>query len=421
MSKRSLNPIREAQTKWTAAMDDETMDEGDCELSWKCQGCLQCCVKNKDNKSTIAMKREASFQEAQFSNNFEHKEPSKYGSKMAKTIPQQAQSQTEKKREIFEGYPKEHPRIPKPPKSQKFVCPHCPRTFLKEALLQDHLRMHTGPLPYSCSVCPMLLPRAADLRKHMESHLDRRFNQNEGSTQKFDNQAKADVLEYFPRVKTKLSKLPAESLCRVCLRSSKDMVNIFEETLPPGGIALADVISQCTENSVAKGDSFPKSICRPCLVHIQAAFEIRQTFERSRRFFGMMQQQSLKEDVSKGKLQLYVEDDEASNSQSLKDADSVVDFSKISSSDPQKMSAEQSDGLDFFMEQDDCENFSKKVNDFTRRRKPKKYVDSLDSDDSINKPMEDSNDKDFDARKSEARDDDSMLPVATLPVLSRTY
>ncbi|XP_070133029.1 zinc finger protein Paris-like [Drosophila bipectinata] len=408
MNHRSLNPKREAPTKWPASLDqheaedfqflNETMDEDDCELSWKCHGCLQCSVKNKDKNSITAMHREASFQEAQFSNNLEHKKstqkttsvrsvkrefPKSDGppnshpagssvgsveaSKIAKTIPQQAQSKKKKKRKIFEGYPQEHPRIASPPKS-----------------------------PYSCSVCQMLLPRADDLHKHMESHLDHRFN--EGSTQKIESQANAERLEYIPSVKTKLSTLPAESLCRVCLRSSLDMVNIFEETLPPGGIALADVVSQCTENAVAKGDSFPETICRPCMVDMQAAFEIRLTFERSRTFYGMMQQQSLEEKVSKGELQPYVEDDEASNSQLLKDSDSVVNFSKITSS-------EQSDELDIFLKQDDCENVPKNVTDSPRRRKPKKYKNSLDSNGSKNEPMEDSNDKDFVDRSSEASDD----------------
>ncbi|KAH8323444.1 hypothetical protein KR067_010661, partial [Drosophila pandora] len=119
-----------------------------------------------------------------------------------------------------------------------------------------------------------------------------------------------------------------ETLCRPCLGSFKDMVNIFEETLPSDGIALADMISQCTEYPVAKEYAIPETICRPCLMDLQAAIEMKKAFERSSTFYGTLHQQSME----KREEQLYEEMDEDCNSQSLKNGDSAIDFFKTGQS-----------------------------------------------------------------------------------------
>ncbi|XP_016979874.1 zinc finger protein 501 isoform X1 [Drosophila rhopaloa] len=74
------------------------------------------------------------------------------------------------------------------------------------------------------------------------------------------------------------------SLCRVCLVSYKNIVNIFE-TAHESGISIAYMISRCTDYKVDREDKFPKSICVSCLEDVQNAFEIIETYERSHQFY----------------------------------------------------------------------------------------------------------------------------------------
>ncbi|XP_041631445.1 zinc finger protein Paris-like isoform X1 [Drosophila kikkawai] len=69
-------------------------------------------------------------------------------------------------------------------------------------------------------------------------------------------------------------------ICRACLGTSPAMINIFEDA-PGLGISIADMITQCTPYEISKGDCYPKNICDSCLHCARAAFEIRQTIEKS--------------------------------------------------------------------------------------------------------------------------------------------
>lgn len=148
------------------------------------------------------------------------------------------------------------------------------------------------------------------------------------------------------------------------------MVNIFEETLPSDGIALADMISQCTEYPVAKEYAIPETICRPCLMDLQAAIEMKKAFERSSTFYGTLHQRSME----KREEQLYEEKDEDCNSQSLKNGDSAVDFFKTGQS--------------------------------RHRKANTKYENNVDFDGCFDEAYDDPNDKDFVARNNEVSDDD---------------
>jgi len=72
--------------------------------------------------------------------------------------------------------------------------------------------------------------------------------------------------------------------CRVCLRNGEDLLNIFEETVE-FGVSIAGMISKCTGLKIEKGDCLPDSICPSCLRDAKHAFEVKQSYERSRKLY----------------------------------------------------------------------------------------------------------------------------------------
>lgn len=74
-----------------------------------------------------------------------------------------------------------------------------------------------------------------------------------------------------------------EATCRICMGRPEALINIFDGTPSPPA-SIADMISQYTGFSVSKGDSFPETICSPCLQDVQSAFEIKQTCEKSQEY-----------------------------------------------------------------------------------------------------------------------------------------
>ncbi|XP_070071457.1 zinc finger protein 239 isoform X3 [Drosophila takahashii] len=74
------------------------------------------------------------------------------------------------------------------------------------------------------------------------------------------------------------------SICRACLLSDENMVNIYDAK-HESGISIANMISQCTGCKVEKDDLLPKTICSVCLQDAQNAFDIIETYERSHHFF----------------------------------------------------------------------------------------------------------------------------------------
>ncbi|KAH8242048.1 hypothetical protein KR038_012135, partial [Drosophila bunnanda] len=77
--------------------------------------------------------------------------------------------------------------------------------------------------------------------------------------------------------------------CRVCLKKSKYMVNVFDDT-PEQGVSIADLLSHSTGLKIFKGDSHPETICPPCLQDAKNAFEIKQKHSRSHQFFQQLEQ-----------------------------------------------------------------------------------------------------------------------------------
>ncbi|KAH8333197.1 hypothetical protein KR074_011565, partial [Drosophila pseudoananassae] len=85
-----------------------------------------------------------------------------------------------------------------------------------------------------------------------------------------------------------------EKICRVCLGSTGRLLNIFtwkreSET------SVGEMIAQCTESEVMKGDSFPETLCPTCWQDVQDVFETRKVVERSHKFYCQVRDEGIEE------------------------------------------------------------------------------------------------------------------------------
>ncbi|KAH8367762.1 hypothetical protein KR084_002439 [Drosophila pseudotakahashii] len=55
--------------------------------------------------------------------------------------------------------------------TETFVCPECEREFKAEALLDEHMRMHTQELVYQCAICREAFRASSELVQHMKNHM----------------------------------------------------------------------------------------------------------------------------------------------------------------------------------------------------------------------------------------------------------
>ncbi|KAH8321192.1 hypothetical protein KR059_001761, partial [Drosophila kikkawai] len=98
------------------------------------------------------------------------------------------------------------------------------------------------------------------------------------------------------------------AICRACLSKERVMVNIFEA--PPGSSTLiADMISQCTGIYISQRQAYPQTICRPCMLDAQNAYEFKQTFERSQQYFSQIKEQ----------VEILPENDEGTDQEAMKE------------------------------------------------------------------------------------------------------
>ncbi|KRK05179.1 uncharacterized protein Dyak_GE28322, isoform A [Drosophila yakuba] len=89
------------------------------------------------------------------------------------------------------------------------------------------------------------------------------------------------------------------SVCRVCLVSCDDMVNVFDASHEPG-LSIANLISKCTGFQVEKDDHLPNTICKSCLEDGKNAFDIIESYERSHQFYCFFKDVREEESENKG-------------------------------------------------------------------------------------------------------------------------
>jgi len=71
-------------------------------------------------------------------------------------------------------------------------------------------------------------------------------------------------------------------------------VNIFDARRKTR-VSIAEMIAQCTDFEVKRGDLLPEMICPPCLEDAKNAFSIRQTCERSHQFYCQVRDNGIEE------------------------------------------------------------------------------------------------------------------------------
>ncbi|XP_043659808.1 zinc finger protein 665-like [Drosophila teissieri] len=93
-------------------------------------------------------------------------------------------------------------------------------------------------------------------------------------------------------------------ICRTCLKTSEVMVNIFDHPQYLGN-NIANMVSQCIQYPLYRGDFLPETICLPCLKDAKTAFDTITKFQRSHQFLKETEIKALLDDKETGDPQFH--------------------------------------------------------------------------------------------------------------------
>ncbi|XP_020806399.1 zinc finger protein 12-like [Drosophila serrata] len=134
------------------------------------------------------------------------------------------------------------------------------------------------------------------------------------------------------------------AICRVCMANERLMVNIFG-TPPGSSTSIANMISQCTGIYISHRQTYPKTICRPCVLDAQNAYEFKQTFEKSHHYFSQIKEKvCVILDVDKESDQVKKEGFEICFLEKEEPKQSITDQVKNEPSDAEHVEANPSEG-----------------------------------------------------------------------------
>lgn len=132
----------------------------------------------------------------------------------------------------------------------------------------------------------------------------------------------------------KFSLKNSRGICRVCLKTSLMMVNIFNCSSKLG-IPIADMIIEAIGCKVSPGDCFPQTICPPCLQEVQGFYllelELRliTIFQSESLRCQEVNTQNIEDDLQNKCVKVEIDDfgDQVKSEPSSSESESESDFS----------------------------------------------------------------------------------------------
>ncbi|XP_017843868.1 zinc finger protein 501-like [Drosophila busckii] len=94
------------------------------------------------------------------------------------------------------------------------------------------------------------------------------------------------IFIYIFAIESKKLCLKMEMACRVCADRSPNHVDIFDSQ--DDEPSFAEMLKECMDCRIERGDALPKMICRRCVQATESAFQLKRTIEESHKHFMKM-------------------------------------------------------------------------------------------------------------------------------------
>ncbi|KAJ6626763.1 Transcription factor grauzone, partial [Pseudolycoriella hygida] len=134
-------------------------------------------------------------------------------------------------------------------------CTICDKKFRTSLTLKEHIAGHTGQDLYDCNYCGKTFKSSANMYSHRKKkHLAKWTEDNRKRTEKNSS-------ETFDSIKMDSNSV---QLCRLCLESSCDVVNVFDRFQDS---TIASILTQHFWFQVCKYDGYSEYLCEICWIN----------------------------------------------------------------------------------------------------------------------------------------------------------